>query len=181
MQDDGGKGTSTIAKLAVCHGCSGTTELVVRLKARGFHLPYSYRTDAGIISPDEIDLDIYRNHTLTALGEGPYPSEIHAKLQSEDFGAKVIKIFNKEIQIGDKAFDDAVWIRTNTELTTRAFLSLSGVQSAIMMLIEMRAEIDIDDEKIYVRANSKQPIDVKPVVLNTAILLHYLTEFASPA
>ncbi len=47
-------------------------------------------------------------------------------------------------------------------------------------MISMNGEIDIDDAKVYVKVEQNKPIDVRQFVLQTAILLHYLSEFSSP-
>ncbi len=180
MQDIGSSTVRDIAGLTVCNPCCEDSYLPTRLTNRGLHLGFWYRTDDGIVSTGMEDIIDSGHHVLTALAEAPYPSDIHAKLQYEGFNAKVIKIFQHEIQIGDKKFDDMVWIRTNTEKETQAFLSLTGVQSAIMELIEMKAEIDIDGAKIYLKAENKGTIEVRQFLLHAAALVHYLSEFAQP-
>ena len=98
----------------------------------------------------------------------------------EGMKAKMVKIFEKEIQVGDQEFDDAVWIHTDTPDTAGAFLRLSGVQAAILSMIQMNGEIDIDNTKVYIKVDQNQPIDTRQFLLQTAILLHYLVEFSSP-
>jgi hypothetical protein len=169
-----------ISRLYVCQDCIGASYLPSRITSSGVHLSYAYRTEHGLVDPDKDDLFGHRNHKLSALAEAPYPSEIHANLQYEGLKAKMVKIFEKEIQVGDKEFDDAVWIHTNTPDTAGAFFRLSGVQSAILSMITANGEIDIDDAKVYVKVEQSTPIDVKQFVLQTAILLHYLVEFSSP-
>ncbi|MBN2525588.1 MAG: hypothetical protein JXR76_04280 [Deltaproteobacteria bacterium] len=72
-----------------------------------------------------------------------------------------------------------VWIRTNTRKTTREFLSLVGVQSAVSELIGMKSVIDIDEAKVYVKAESSGTMIPKDFVLNAAILGHYLSVFVN--
>ncbi len=177
----GSGATRDVAGLTVCAACCTEPDknLSTRLTGRGLHIGFWYRDKTGAIVTGTEDLTAEGQHTLTALAESPHSSGIHAKLQFEGFSAKMHKIFQKEIQIGSKEFDDLVWIRTNTEAETRAFLSLSGVQSAISELIEMKAEIDIDDAKIYLKAESKGAIEVGQFLLHSAALAHYLAEFSS--
>jgi hypothetical protein len=172
--------TEVISRLYVCKDCIGSEYLPARITSGGVHLSYAYRTENGLVDPDKEDLSSHRNHKLSALAEAPYPSEIHANLQYEGLKAKMVKIFEKEIQVDDKEFDEAVWIHTNTPDTAGAFLRLSGVQSAILSMISMNGEIDIDDAKVYVKVEQSKPIDTKQCILQTAILLHYLTEFSAP-
>lgn len=180
-QDIGGGATHDVAGLAVCDGCHTSGYLPARLTERGIHLGFWYRNDEGMVRPSMESVTDAGHHTVTALAEVPHPSGIHAKLQYEGFGAKINKLLNEEIQIGNKTFDDMVWIRTSTKEETRAFLSLSGVQAAIMELIDMKSMIDIDDAKIYLKAETKGSIPVRMLLLYTAALAHYLAEFATPA
>jgi hypothetical protein len=169
-----------ISRLYVCQDCIGSDYLPSRIISDGVHLSYAYRTENGLVDPDKEDLSGHRSHKLSALAEAPHPSEIHANLQYEGLKAKMVKIFEKEIQVGDREFDDAVWIHTNTPDTAGAFFRLSGVQSAILSMISANGEIDIDDTKVYVKVEQAQPIDTRQFVLQTAILLHYLVEFSTP-
>jgi hypothetical protein len=170
-----------ISGLGICEICIRATYLPGRLTAKGLHLGYSYRTDSGEINigdEEEIDGSLRK---ISALAEAPNPTGIQTKLMHEGLGAKLKKLVEKEIQVGDKEFDNAVWIRTSTKPTTTAFLALSGVQSAVLELIKMNSEIDINEEKIYIVATNKGPIDVQTWVLHVAALLHYLAEFSNPA
>ncbi|MCP4603538.1 MAG: hypothetical protein GY847_23970 [Proteobacteria bacterium] len=179
-QDTGSGATHPVAGLSVCGACYTDSYLSTRLTNRGLHIGFWYRDDKGSVLTGMEDLEGGGHHTLTVLAEAPYSSDIHAKLQYEGFNAKMNKIFQHELQIGNQAFDDLVWIRTNTEPETKAFLSLSGVQQTIMELIDMESEIDIDGAKIYLKAESNGNIEVRMFILYCAILLHYLCEFAEP-
>ena len=169
-----------IASLNVCDACVRATYLPGRLTKKGLHLGYSYRTDAGVIEIGDEELLDNTLRKISALAEAPHPSGIDATLQREGIGAKLKKIVEKEIQVGNKAFDDAVWIRTSTNEETAAFLALSGVQAAVLELIDMNGVISIKQDKIHVEATNKGPIEVQMFVLHTAALLHYLATFASP-
>jgi hypothetical protein len=102
------------------------------------------------------------------------------QLASQGNRTKLHKLFAHEIQIGDKTFDDLVWIKTNTPETTRAFLSLGSVQRAISELVEMKAEIEIDEARVYVKAVSSGKMIAKDFVLYTIVLGHHLNEFSKP-
>jgi hypothetical protein len=178
-QEVGSGGTYDIAGLSVCEGCHSASYLPTRLTDRGIHLGFWYRNEMGVVRPSMESLTDAGQHTITALAETPHASGIHAKLQHEGFSAKLNKLFEQEI--GNEAFDNMVWIRTSTKDETRAFLSLSGVQAAIMELIDMKAAIDIDGAKIYLKAETKGSIPVQQLLLYSAALAHYLSEFAAPA
>jgi hypothetical protein len=144
------------------------------------HLGYWSRSKDGAVNSHLREIAQDTHYTFTALVEVPHPSDISAKLQYEGFSAKLHKLFEHEIQIGDKTFDDLVWIRTNSPETTRAVLSLSGVQSAVSELIEMKAVIDIEEARVYVKAESSGKMIPKEFVLYTTILAHHLSAFSEP-
>jgi hypothetical protein len=54
------------------------------------------------------------------------------------------------------------------------------VQSAVSELIEMKAVIDGEEDRIYVKADSGDTMIPKDFVLLTAILGPYLSAFAAP-
>ena len=169
-----------MAGVTICATCNSDAFEPTRVTPRGMHVGYWSRSKAGAISSYLKEMALEHDFTITALVEIPHRSGISAKLQYEGFSAKLHKIFEHEIQIGDKAFDDLVWIRTNSKETTRAFLSLTGVQSAISELIEMKAVIDIDEARVYVTAESSGAMNPRDFVLFTAVLGHHLSAFSNP-
>jgi hypothetical protein len=177
QQDAGNGATHQVAGLKVCAGCFDAPYLPDRLHGRGFHLGYMYKTPFGAVEPGSEDQSDNSLHTLSALAEAPKDSGMHTKLEGEGLRAKFMKIFEHELQVGNKAFDDKVWIHTNTLDITRGFLSLSGVQTAVAEIIDMGGEIDIDGAKVYCKTSNKGPIEVRMFLLFTAALLHYLSEF----
>lgn len=170
-----------ISGIHVCPGCLRATYLPGRLTAQGLHLGYSYRTENGTVEiADEEVLD-NSIRKVSALAQSPYTSRIHAKFVYESLLDKLGKVFEKELQMGDKEFDKTVFIKTSTLSETEAFLSRPGVRSSILELIRMNAEISLDDNKIYLEAINKGPIDVQMFVIHAALLLHYLAEFTQPS
>jgi hypothetical protein len=169
-----------MAGVAVCAWCNSDEFEPTRVTGRGMHVGYWSRSKDGSVSSRLKEIAQDTHYTMTILVEVPHPSDIHAKMQYEGFNAKLHKLFAHEIQIGDKTFDDLVWIKTNTPETTRAFLSLGSVQRAISELIEMKAEIEIDEARVYVKAVSSGKMIAKDFVLYTAVLGHHLNEFSKP-
>jgi hypothetical protein len=53
----------------------------------------------------------------------PRPSSVVASFTREGLGHKLKKIVMKELQTGDKTFDDAVFIATDTPVETAALLA----------------------------------------------------------
>lgn len=180
-QQEMGSGQSReMAGVTICASCNSDEFEPMRVTGRGMHVGFWSRSTDGSVSSRlrEIAQDVH--YTMTILVEVPHPSDIHVRMQYEGFNAKLHKLFAHEIQIGNKTFDDLVWIKTNSPETTRAFLSLGSVQSAISELIEMKAEIEIDEARVYVKAVSSGKMIPKDFVLYTTVLGHHLNEFSKP-
>lgn len=73
----------------------------------------------------------------------PRDTAIRAKFTREGFGAKVTKIFKKEIQTGDATFDDAIYIATDTPDATKAFLDNEAVRGAIATCVIGSGSVEI--------------------------------------
>jgi hypothetical protein len=169
-----------MAGVTVCASCNSDAFGPTSVTGRGMHLGFWSRSKDGTVTSYLKDIAQENDYTLTVLVEVPHPSDIHAKLQFEGFSAKLHKLFEHEIQIGDKAFDDLVWIRTNSKEPTRAFLTLRGVQKAVSELIDMKAVIDIEEARIYVKGESSSAMTPRDFVLYTVVLGHYLSAFSTP-
>lgn len=161
--------------MTICASCDSDAFGPTSVTGRGMHLGFWSRSKNGGLSTYLRDIAQEADYTLTALVETPRPSGISAKLQYEGFSAKLHKIFEYEIQVGDKSFDDLVWIRTNTREATAALLAIPGVRRAVSELIEMKAVIELEEARIYVTAESSASMSPKDFVLYTAILGHYLS------
>lgn len=65
----------------------------------------------------------------------PQPAPIAATFHVEGFGHKVAKIFKSELQTGDKEFDDAVYISTQTSEATAHMLQSAELRALIRGLM----------------------------------------------
>jgi hypothetical protein len=59
----------------------------------------------------------------------PRATAVAATFSKEGIGKKLVKIFKKELQTGDQAFDDAIYISTDTPELTKALLSSDACAS----------------------------------------------------
>lgn len=66
----------------------------------------------------------------------PQPAPINATFQTEGLGQKISKIWKSELQSGDPAFDDAVYITTETPEATAHMLQSSAVRTLLRGLLE---------------------------------------------
>jgi hypothetical protein len=78
----------------------------------------------------------------------PRAPKVKASFSKEGLGAKVIKVFKKELQVGDKTFDDAVYVSTDTPEETSAFLRSNDIQTTILMAVMDGGSIEIDGTKL---------------------------------
>jgi hypothetical protein len=84
----------------------------------------------------------------------PSPPKIHASFSPEGVLDKVVKIFKKEIQVGDKTFDDAVYVSTDTPAETAAFLQSQSIQNTILMCVMGGGSIEVTQNQVIARIPS---------------------------
>jgi hypothetical protein len=80
----------------------------------------------------------------------PRSAAVVASLTREGLGHKLKKIVKKELQTGDKAFDDAVFIATDTPEATAALLATPGVRAAVAAIVAAGGAIAIDARRITI-------------------------------
>jgi len=66
----------------------------------------------------------------------PKEARIKASFSKEGLVKKLVKLFKKELQTGDQAFDDAVYISTDTPEATAIFLTDPNLRAIIAELVE---------------------------------------------
>ena len=77
----------------------------------------------------------------------PVSTRIRAAFRKESWGDAVVKVFKKELQTGDAAFDKLVYISTDTPERTLAFLT-PAIREAITFTLETGGCLEIDDETV---------------------------------
>lgn len=65
----------------------------------------------------------------------PQDAPIQATFSTEGLQHKVVKIFKREVQVGDPSFDDAVYIQTETPEKTAHMLQSPDVRTLIKGLL----------------------------------------------
>jgi hypothetical protein len=81
----------------------------------------------------------------------PVKPQVQATFSKEGVAQKVVKIFKKEIQVGDKAFDDMVYVSTDTPDATLAFLKDQDTQSSIFAWVATGGDLIIRDNVVISR------------------------------
>lgn len=117
-------------------------------------------------------------YCLELNGSTPQKSAgLDIKFSREHIGHKIIKLFAKEIQVGDPLFDDNIYIATPTERAAKSFVSTSGIQSAVMEMVSSGGWLRILDNTFSLQMCESDPIEETEVTRSGAALLHYLDRF----
>ena len=119
-------------------------------------------------------IDIHgERRTEFALFDCVLPSApaVQASFSPEGLGAKVAKIFKKEIQVGDETFDDAVYVSTDTPDATAAFLKSERMQNTILMCAGTGGFIEIEGRRLTAKIPSSTTDEDPSLVELVQVLL----------
>jgi len=75
---------------------------------------------------------------------------IRARFVKQGWAELAKKLFVKEVEVGERTFDDAVYVATETPDAVRAFLGARRVRHAIAALIERDCVIDLEPASLTV-------------------------------
>lgn len=78
----------------------------------------------------------------------PNATPLKLSLSKEGFGRKLTKLFKKELQTGDKPFDDAIYIATDTPDQATHFLSSEPVRQAILFCVQAAGPVEIEGNTV---------------------------------
>ena len=101
----------------------------------------------------------------------PNDSNIRAHFSKEGVGKKLKKIFKKELQTGDEAFDGAIFVETDNPEATEALLKSPELRAAIKLAVETGGELDVDREYLTIEVAGKQEGDDPQVITIAAALI----------
>ena len=76
------------------------------------------------------------------------PSSVEASFSREGLGKKLVKLFKKELQVGDKGFDDVVYIATSSQRKTSAFLADERTRATVADIVSEGGSIIIESERV---------------------------------
>ena len=74
----------------------------------------------------------------------PKPSSLLATFSKEGLGKKLTKLFKKELQTGDSAFDVTVYVSTDTPEATARFLESKVVRSIVTRIVGSGGSVEVD-------------------------------------
>lgn len=109
-------------------------------------------------------------HTWTL----PSDSGVRAGFAKEGLKSTVIKLFKEELQTGDAEFDDAVYITTDTEAATAAFLAHEDVRAVITDILMTGGSLSVDGETVTIGAVDDIDDEVAPDPAHEAVILGWL-------
>lgn len=101
----------------------------------------------------------------------PKSTGVEATFSQEGFADKVLKIFTKEIQVGDPLFDEQVHIKTDTMEQTEALLQSSDLRAIIERVVVGGGAIEIDGNKVKIDVAGRQDNDDEVFALFIKTLL----------
>jgi hypothetical protein len=78
----------------------------------------------------------------------PAAPKVQASFSPEGLRHKIVKLFKKELQVGDKTFDDAVYVSTDTPDETAAFLRSEKIQNTILMCVVGGGHLEIEGRRV---------------------------------
>lgn len=123
---------------------------------------------------EEVDPKHYESALVCVLSielELPRPSPCVMRLVPERGGHKLVKLFKKELQVGDKAFDDAVYIADEHREATTDLLGREGVREAILVLLhEQFARLEFQAERLRFQARHRGAFDPQALGMMTAMV-----------
>ena len=101
----------------------------------------------------------------------PKSTGVEATFSQEGFADKVLKLFKKEIQVGDPLFDEQVHIKTDTVDQTEALLQSSDLRAIIERVVVNGGAIEIDGNKVKIDVATRQDNDEEVFTLFVKTLL----------
>ncbi len=133
----------------------------------GVEMALAFQTSSTEINGLQLSEKETTEVTLTL----PRATAVAATFSQEGIGKKLVKLFKKELQTGDKPFDDAIYISTDTPEPTKALLSSDSVREVISLNVSTGGPIEIHGTTVKViLAGRQETEDPSVVTLARAVL-----------
>lgn len=101
----------------------------------------------------------------------PSSTGVEATFTPEGFSDKLLKLFKREIQIGDPIFDQEVHIKTDTDEATIALLQSADMRAIIERVVTGGGAIEIDGATVKLEMVGRHETDDDVLVLFVQTLL----------
>jgi hypothetical protein len=86
-------------------------------------------------------------------------TKVRARFVKQGWSELAKKVFVKEVEIGDKGFDDAVYIATDTPDTVRMLLGHARAREALVALVKKDAIIDVSATELVAKIEDAYKTD----------------------
>lgn len=162
-----------VAGTDLCPQCS-VGDFGLRLAGRGIRLQWTceewHRDEGGRGGGGGLEV----------RGAIPFDLGLHALFSREDFFSKVGKLFGKELQVGDAAFDAAIYIRTSEPEALGDALRDELLRAAIQGLVaSTKATVSIEEGTVALEDFTIEPEARRTALRDIALVLHRLERRAS--
>ncbi len=101
----------------------------------------------------------------------PAASVMQVTFTKEGLGKKLVKLFKKEIQTGDEAFDSVVYVSTDTTDETTQFLTSNVVRAIVARIISGGGHVEIDGGFVKLLVPGHQETDDEDTVTLVTVLV----------
>lgn len=103
----------------------------------------------------------------------PAPIEVTVRFTREHALHRLIKLFRHEVEVGDRLFDDFVYVKTRERPQALSLLRSSGVQSTLIDLVGRYDSIDLARGAVQIRhAATEQVLAADAMLAACALLVH---------
>jgi hypothetical protein len=130
----------------------------------GVQVERSFHSSSTSVGAGGLNVDLSSSQTTRFVLTLPKPSKLRAAFRKESWGDAIVKVFKKELQTGDKEFDDLVYITTDTPETTAAFLESTDNRNAIALSIETGGAIEIEADRVVAHSVGHESGDDQTLV-----------------
>jgi hypothetical protein len=165
------EGGREIARVTLCGDCQAG-EFGGRLVHRGLRLGVlskAYHASGGHSG----------GRTRVVSGAIPYDLEVTAEFSAEDGFTRFTKWFSKELQVGDKRFDDALYIGTDARESLARLLRHEGLREAILHAVDSTGSpLRLTGSQVASMATPSSRETVARAQLALALCLHHLLAIA---
>lgn len=140
-----------------------------QLEALGVKVKRTYKSSSTSVNGMELSAHETTEFALVL----PRATPLKAHFTKEGFGKKIAKLFKKELQTGDAAFDREIFIATDTPDHTTKLLADEQVRQTIALAVGFGGAIAIDGDQVTIEVEGRQDGDDATVTALVKALLGF--------
>lgn len=122
--------------------------------------------------------DDYELHHMSIDGSPRDTLDLTATFVRERVYHKLVKLVRKEVEVGDRLFDDYVYIDTRDRPRAQALLRRTGVQAALMDLVGRFDLVELRRGSLQIRHAASETVHAADAMLAACALLVHLEQIA---